>query len=229
MEKGSKGLDGILKGKGCFRQILIMLVILLFGWYAWGYFSGGGSLEDITVDDLFPQKATGEIDTSDWLTFSSTTGTDFSLKYSQSWDLFSETEGRNEFSYFRSPKDENGFYLCLNLKEYFSDYDIDLDMTANVVLAEDFAADGIGKPLNHIVYESPDLMDLHFSVIDDTTVAVGDSVDFTESIVNPFGWRLMIQAGYNCDEPEPPTLELEDFESSLSVQEALLMLHTLRY
>lgn len=216
--------------KGCLTQIIILIVIGVFGWYAYRFFTGPKLQEDqLLINEFLPLQASGEIDTSEWPIFTSTTGTDLSLRYSPGWELKSETVDTNEFTSFISPADENGFYFCLNLKEYFPDSAAGFDMTANVLKAEDFTAEGIGKPLNHIVYQSPGMGDLHFSVIDDVSVTQGEDVDFTEWIVNPFGWKLMIQGRFNCFDDDPPRLELNEFEDSQGVQEALWSLRTLHY
>ena len=227
-EKESR-IEKEIKGKGCFRQTIILIIIFIFGWYGYLYFRDRGDVDQFIETRALPQELTGEIDTTDWLTFNSTTGTDLKFAYSPGWELSSETVDGNEFSSFRSPTDENGFYFCLDLKEYSPNYSVDLGMTANVLLAEDFTTEGIGKPLSRIVYQSPSLGDFHLSLIDDTAIKEGDNISYTESIINPFGWSLMIQARYNCDDEAPPQLELNTFENSQSVQETLRAFRTLRY
>ena len=227
----------VLKNKGCLYIIIIVLIALgILGWFVYNYFFG----QDLTekeidrmvadeIETLLPQQASGEIDTSNWTVFTSTTGTDLSFRYSPTWEISRETKDRNEFTSFKSPTDENGFYFCLKLNEYFPESTNSFDMTADILMVEDFTAEGIGKPLRHIVYESAELGDLHFSVIDDTSVTEGKAISFSERIVNPFGWKLMIQARYNCEDEEPPQLELDNFVGSQQVQEALWALRTLRY
>ena len=225
------------KNKGCFYLVIIVFIALgILGWFAYNYFFGQDlqqeEIERRVADELetlLPGQASGEIDTSNWTIFTSTTGTDLSFRYSPTWEISRETQARNEFTSFKSPADENGFYFCLKLNEYFPESTVPSDMTADILMVEDFTAEGIGKPLRHIVYESPDLGDLHFSVIDDTSVTEGQDISFSEHIVNPFGWKLMIQARYNCEDDEPPQLELDDFVGSQQVQEALRALRTLRY
>lgn len=229
MAEGDKTLDGVLKGKGCVTQIIILILILVFGWYAWSYFSKGGEVEDLTPSNLFPLEYSGEIDANDWSTFTSTTGTNLTFRYNPSWELKQETSDGNEFSSFVSPTDPNGYYFCFDLKEYSPSFTIDLGTKANVLFAESFSSEGIGKPLTRITYMAPRIGDFNLSLIDDTSVEKGDDVGFEQSITNPRGYRLNIMGVFNCNDEDSPDMSFDNFENSQAIQEALYSLRTIHY
>jgi len=150
-----------------------------------------------------PTKFAGDISTSSWNEVSFTRNPDLSFKAPQNWDKTSNTDDPEvESIRYRSPSDSNGFYYCVDIKEFPESSNKDLSMRAIVISANpDFTASGIGKPLNLISYRPFDNNQIHTTVIDDTTIHPGDNVEFNESITNPLGRRLQWVGQYNCESP----------------------------
>lgn len=152
-----------------------------------------------------------------------------SFKYPAEWNLIEgDNTSEQQLVTIESPKDNEGYYYCVDFNEFGASQDEDLTSDELKILSTaPITASGVGKPLYGVTFQT-DTSNLTISSLVDGQVQVG-ATSFENSITNPAGRMLQIIGRFNCREEQLPTLSLEEFENSRLYDEARQIYLNLSY
>jgi len=152
------------------------------------------------------------------------------FKYPGEWTLIEGADNDEQLQIvtIESPKDNEGYYYCVDFNEYGPGQDPDLESANLEVQAVDsITAAGVGKSLSGVIYQTT-ANQLMIWGLSDMTPSVGDS-RLVNSVTNPAGRQLQAFARFNCRDEQLPSIELEQFQNSRLFDESLIIFTNLSY
>lgn len=152
------------------------------------------------------------------------------FKYPSEWNLVPGADNDDDFQVItiESPKDNEGYYYCIDFNEYGPGQEADLEASDMSVLStEALSAAGVGKPLSSVVY-SLDTSNVLISALIDSQTEVG-ATTLEHSITNASGRQLQVFGRFNCREEQLPALTLEQFQNARLFDESLAIYLNLNY